>query len=374
MPCIGNVEAVAGEHQRRVHVERGIDAQAEVGVLAERQGLDAAVAHQRQARSALVDLPRLEARPAGRNWPVHAGSRPALRHTVRDVLRRALVAGAVRCRGLRAQSSARNSTCVHQPRRRQPAPIASCARGDGDRSRERRGDARAAVIADPRDTPLALQHRDAGRRVRPDARRRRRRRRGRGRANSASILGSQLRLRSTSRRWYMNGSSLTSWQHEAFDGRQIAGLPRVGDLLNAGLLACRAPSAIRRESDPAGSWSCRRIARSDTRWSRGPGRLAFGLRAIVEVLVEPERRVETGLLPLDRHQRHRQEPRLELLQRRGGMPRLPTRGSPAPSSPATRPCRASGRPAACRAPAARTACSATASPRGRLPRRAGRCP
>ena len=56
----GNVEAITDEHQRRAHRRRGIDAHAEVRVLAEHQRLRFAVADKGQARLRLDDLARLE--------------------------------------------------------------------------------------------------------------------------------------------------------------------------------------------------------------------------------------------------------------------------------------------------------------------------
>jgi hypothetical protein len=56
----GNVEAVAGEDQRRVDRRRRIDRHPEIRVVAERQRQRPAVAHERKARMRFVDPPRPE--------------------------------------------------------------------------------------------------------------------------------------------------------------------------------------------------------------------------------------------------------------------------------------------------------------------------
>ena len=53
---LGDLQAVAGEHERRVDAARRVDAHAEGRLVAERDWLDLAAADQRQAGLRLVDL------------------------------------------------------------------------------------------------------------------------------------------------------------------------------------------------------------------------------------------------------------------------------------------------------------------------------
>ena len=89
----GDLQAVAGKHQRRLDAGRRVDAHAERGLIAERHGRGLALRHQREARLRLVDAARAEgdglqvARGAGR-------LEPRLLEVVRDVLGGLQVLGA----------------------------------------------------------------------------------------------------------------------------------------------------------------------------------------------------------------------------------------------------------------------------------------
>ena len=112
---LGDRQAVADERERRLDLRRRIDAHRERGVRSERDRFDLAVAHQRQARLRLDDLPRREL--DGLQVARGAGRRQAGRlELLGDVGRRLLVALAAGVAAL--EVVARQERDVRPPARR----------------------------------------------------------------------------------------------------------------------------------------------------------------------------------------------------------------------------------------------------------------